>query len=255
MNKPTIYPFASKTRFAVVLVVAAEVGSKVTVYRQYGDGPVETVRGAVDVTVTRPEQLFIDYELPQGYVVTYWVVATEGSESEKSATATIGPFNFGRDMIFDLGDPKRSMLIWVENFNQYKYGISRDVQRVWGRPDPVVVSGVREMPAGTLNLLTLNLDERANLLSIIGNGSTVGFSPQKPIYGLPGVMYLAVGEVNESRVTDLARETTRRWALEVQQVAPPPAQYRFPDYGQTWRQFRESKWSVQAQRQWWEAVA
>jgi hypothetical protein len=255
MLKPKVYPFQSKTEFVTVLVVVAEVGSTATVYRQYGGNQPEVVRGALDVKVTRDEQLFIDYEVPQDYEMTYWVVSKAGEESADSAPKRIGPYNFGGDVIFDLADPKRGMVINVESLPTLQRQISRDVQRVWGRPDPVVISGVREMPTGTLNLLTLNLDERDNLLSIIQNGSTIAFAPHKRDYGLPGLMYLAVGNVSESRVTNLARESTRRWALEVQEVTPPPASYRYPNYGKTWRELREQNWRAYMDDQWWEAIA
>jgi hypothetical protein len=202
-----------------------------------------------------PEQLFIDYEVPQGVPIEYWVTAESGDQKLESPHKITDPYNFGRDVVFDLADPKRGMLIWVENFNQYKYGISRDVQRVWGREDPVVISGVREMFQGQLNLLTLDLDERKNLLDIVRNGSTIAFSAQYPEYGLDGVLYFAVGDVTEQRTTSKARESSRRYALDIQQVTPPPADYRYPSYGRTWREFREQTWSVESKHQWWEAVA
>lgn len=255
MLKPVIYPFASKTENVTVVVVVGEIGSKATVYRQYGDQAPEVVRGAFGVVITRPEQLFIDYEVPQDYEITYWVTTTVGTSTLESRRKTVGPYNFGGDVIFDLSDPKRGMVINVESFPQLQRGISRDVQKVWGRPDPVVITGVREFPQGTLNLLTLNLTQRENLLAIIQNGSTIAFSPHKRQYGLPGLMYLAVGNVTETRVTGLALETTRRWAFEVQEISAPSAAYRYPAYGKTWRQLREGDWSAYGRSQWWEAIA
>ena len=255
MQKPKIYPFGSKTEFVTVLVVAAEVGTTATVYRQYGANPAEVVRGSMSVPVTRDEQLFIDYEVPQDEVITYWVVTKDKSTSLESDHKKVGPYNFGRDVIFDLGDPKRGMRIYVESFRQQRYGISRDVQRVWGRTDPVVISGVRELPSGQLTLLTLELPERDNFLDIVRNGSTIAFAPWKNDYGLPGVSYFAVGDVTEERVTTMASEHARRWILDVQQVSSPPAVYRYPSYGKTWREFRENTWRKYKDQQWWEAIA
>jgi hypothetical protein len=255
VNNPSIFPFGSKREFVTVLVVSADTGDTVTIYRQYGSKAAEVVRGSENVPMSNDEQVFIDYEVPQGYVITYWVVAKSGTETAESVHKPVGPYDFGRDVVFDLGDPKRGMRIYVENFNQSKYGISRDVQRVWGRPDPVVISGVREFPSGTLNLITVTLEERQNLLDIINAGSTIAFAPQKPVYGLDGVLYFAVGDVAENRVTDRAAETSRRWALDVQQVTPPPATYQYPDYGKNWREFSADLWRVQATHQWWEAIA
>lgn len=254
MNKPAIYPFVSNEHFLSVLVVLADKDSSVTVYRRYNND-TEIVRGSQGVKMKNPEQLFIDYEVPQGVPIEYWVVAESGKEKIESEHKVTQPYNFGRDVLFDLADPRRGMLVWVENFNQYKYGISRDVQRVWGRADPVVISGVREMFQGQLNLLTLDLDERKNLLDIVKNGSTVAFSAQYPEYGLDGVLYFAVGDVVEQRTTSKARESSRRYSFDIQQVTPPPAVYRYPEYGRTWREFRENTWRVEASHQWWEAVA
>jgi hypothetical protein len=254
MQTPYIYPNVSDRSRVVVLVISAEQGSTVTVYRSY-NGTDEIVRGAIDVPVNSDEELVIDYEVPQNVPITYWCVSKKGAEQQQSDKKTISGCNWGRDQILDLGDPKRSMLIWVEEFKQYQYGISRDVQRVWGRRDPVVISGVREMMSGQLRLLTLNLADRANFLEIIKNGSTVAFVPQYPEYGLEGVMYFAVGNVTEERTSTKALEDSRRWLLEVQQVSPPPPYFKSPDYSKTWRVFREETWRQQSEHQWWEAIA
>lgn len=254
MQKPYIYPNVSDRSRVVVLVVAAEIGSKVTVYRRYA-GRDEIVRGAVDIVVNADEEIVIDYEVPQNVTIDYWCVAKKDGSELKSDVKQIAGANWGRDNILDLGDPKRSMLIWVEKFQQYKYGISRDVQRVWGRRDPVVISGVREMLSGQLSLITLGLGERENFLNIIKNGSTVAFVPQYPEYGLEGIMYFAVGDVTEERTSTKAREDSRRWLLDVQQVSPPPANYSHPNYAQTWEEFRKETWNYRADHQWWEAIA
>jgi hypothetical protein len=201
--------------------------------------------------------LFIDYEVPQGVPIQYWCKATLNGESVESSVIVSGPYDFGRDVLFDLADPKRGMLVYVKQFDQYSYGISRDVQRVWGRPDPVVISGVREMFAAKLHLLTLELDEREMLLDIVRNGSTVAMSVQSPKYGLDGVLYFAVGQVDEKRIANaVAGEPARSWEFDVQQITPPPADYRYPSYGYTWRGLKDEKtWRDLVNNQWWEVVA
>jgi hypothetical protein len=255
MLRPRVHAFGSKNEFVAVIVVEAEVGSTVTLFCQYGDGAPEPVRGAFNLLIKRPETLIVDYEVPQGYELRYWAVATKGTEKIESERSVCGPFNFGGDVIFDLADPKRAMVINVESFKTLNYAISRDVQRVWGRRDPVVISGVREFPSGQLNLITLNLEERKNFLSIVTDGSTIAFGPHSPKYGLEGVVYFAVGSIAEERTSRFAVEDSRRWILEVQQIAPPPAMYRFPDYGKTWRQLRDNEWSRYLDTQWWEEIA
>jgi hypothetical protein len=255
MQTPVVNVFLSEAHFLSVLVISASVTSTITVYRQYA-GETEIVRGADLVPMKNDEQLFIDYEVPQGEVITYWCVATDGNQTSESVRVKTLPYDFHGDVLFDLGDPKRGMLVSVENFDEYSYGISRDVQRVWGRTDPVVISGVREMFTSMLNLLTLDLPQRKNLLDIVKNGSTIAMSVNSPKYGLEGVLYFAVGQVDEKRLTGaVASEPLRRWSFDIQQIAPPPADYRYPAYGKTWLQLRDGLWRDYLTQQWWEAVA
>lgn len=256
METPQISAFVSNVHHLSVLVVAADKRATITVYRQYTKER-EIVRGAQNVPMKNVEQLFIDYEVPQGVPISYSCEATLNGETVSSTVVVSGPYDFGRDVLFDLADPKRGMLVYVKQFDQYSYGISRDVQRVWGRPDPVVISGVREMFAAKLSLLTLELDEREMLLDIVRNGSTVAMSVQSPKYGLDGVLYFAIGQVDEKRIQNaVAAETGRTWDMDVQQITPPPADYRYPTYGYTWKTLKdEHVWRDVKDQQWWEVVA
>jgi len=256
MLRPKVTAFVSREHFLSVLVVGAEIDATITVYRQY-DKDLEIVRGAQSVPMTHTEQLFIDYEVPQGVPITYWVTASKGDDTAESVRVTTNPYDFGGDVIFDLGNPERGMIAHVEHFDHYEYGISRDVQHVWGRRDPVVISGVREMFTSKLDLLTLELPERENLLEIIKNGSTVAMSVQSPKYGLEGVLYFAVGSAVESRIAGaVAAEPLRRWSFDIQQISPPPADYRYPTYGKTWGELRDGgTWRDYMADQWWQAVA
>lgn len=265
MQAPGLFAAGAQGSRVTILIVTAEVGSHITIWRQYGRTEAEMnaaepeiVRGCKYLPVTSPEQLFVDYEVPQDRFMQYWVIQSQGGMPPMtSGKMPTGPYDFGRDALFDLGNPKRGMLVWVESFNEYKYGISRDVQKVWGRRDPVVISGVREMWASSLSLLTTTITDRDKLLAIVQAGSTIAMSPRKASYGLDGVVYFAVGGVTESRIDGaLASEESRRWTMEVQQIAPPPAEYRLPSYALTWRELADrDKWRDVADRQWWEAVA
>jgi len=256
MESPQISAFVSNLHRLTVLVIAADPQSTITVYRQYAKDK-EVVRGAQHVPMKNTEQLFIDYEVPQGVPISYWCESTLNGETLTSEVKVSGPYDFGRDVLFDLADPRRGMLTYIKQFDQYQYGISRDVQRVWGRPDPVVISGVREMFAAKLSLLTLELEEREMLLDIVRNGSTVAMSVQSPKYGLDGVLYFAVGQVDEKRITNaVAAEAGRTWDLDVQQITPPPAEYRYPAYGETWGSLaKKNLWRDLRLQQWWEVVA
>jgi hypothetical protein len=83
----------------------------------------------------------------------------------------------------------------------------------------------------------------------------VAFVPQYPDYGLAGVVYFAIGEVIEERTSPKAVESSRRWIVDVQQISAPPAEYKYPSYGLTWRELAENDWRHYVDKQWWEVVA
>ena len=258
VTTPTISVSANTTNRRVVILVGAEIGNTVTVYRRAGtNGDYIPIRGGKDLSMTTAEKILLDYEVPQGSELTYYATATDGVGLETSTKETLPAFDFGGDIIFPLGDPKAGMKVLIEALTQLKYDISRDVVRVWGRQDPVVVSGVREMPAGTLNLITLELDERKQLLDILSGGSVIGLNPWKEEYGVPSITYLSVGSVTESRPSPLASEPARKWSLEVQQVSAPAAVWKYPvGDAENWEQFRNTAplWSDVQGDIWLDAV-
>lgn len=258
VTTPTISVSANTANRRVVILVGADIGNTVTVYRRAGaNGDDTPVRGGKDLSMTTQEKILLDYEVPQGSELTYYAVATDGIDSATSTEETVPAFDFGGDIIFPLGDPKAGMKVHIESLKQLKYDISRDVVRVWGRPDPVVVSGVREMPSGTLNLITLELDERKQLLDILRGGSVMGLNPWKEEYGLTSIAYFSVGSLTETRPSPLASEPARRWSLEVQQVAAPAAAWKYPTGdAESWEQFRDTAplWSDVQNDIWLDAV-
>lgn len=257
ISVPTISASVNVANRRVVLLVGSDIGTDITVYRRAGLNSAAPVRGGLDVAMTTSEKIILDYEVPQGYELTYYVVATDGVDTETSVEVTVPAFDFGGDVIFSLGDPKNGMTINVESFPALKYSISQDVVRVWGRRDPVVVSGVREMPSGTLNLITLDLNERVQILEILKSGSIIGFNPWKEEYGVDSIMYLSVSDVTESRPSKLAAESARKWALAVQQVAAPAAVWEYPiGDAESWQTFRDKAplWSDVQSDIWLDAV-
>ena len=125
------------------------------------------------------------------------------------------------DSLFDPYDPPNERPINVESWTELTYSDSGDVARPYGRPDPVVVTSARAMPAGTLVLATLELDEMTWLQSLLATGRIIGFKPASPDYGLPATVYLHVGKASQARVGRKASSPERRWTLEVQMVTAP----------------------------------
>lgn len=253
--KPSIQARKSSKAFAVALLLRAAPGSVASVFKRYeGEDITIPVRGAQGFVVTKRELVFADFEIAQNRRIEYFAVIKFGEIISTTDPAVVEPIDYGRDIFVDFADPARSMLVWVESFNSYSYGISQNVQRVWGRPDPVVISGVREMFSGELNILTLELTERKSFLNIVNASPIVGFSPQYPKYGLDGFLYFSVADVVEKRPSPLVAESARRWSLNVQRIAAPPTEFAYPMHGLKWSDLAKKKWSEWADFEWWEVV-
>ena len=243
MAAPTITVNPDQKRRRVFLIVGADTGATVTVYR-ISSLDTGVVRGAVDYLMTSSEVIFADYELPQNADVSYMVESTLDDVVEQSPLSPAGQFDFGGDVIFDLAHPWSGIVVNVESFPQRDYDVPRDVVKVWGRSDPVVVSGQRMLPSGTLNLITLTNGEAGSLKDTLFSGNTVAFSPWKPQYGLPSPSYYSVGMLSEIRASPKALEQSRRWSLEVQQVNPPRSSYAYPTGSTTWQEVLDNgDWS------------
>jgi hypothetical protein len=168
------------------------------------------------------------------------VYFAEDSNGARSADVTVGSVDFGRDIIFDLGDPRLTPHVYVESFTPMEHSIKSEVINVWDRSDPVVVSGVRQLPKGQLNLITLELVDRVALLSTLRSGNVIAFSAQRPEYGLDPLMYFSVGQVAEQRPSPLAAEPARKWMLQVQQVRQPASTYVYPTHGRVWQIIKDN---------------
>jgi hypothetical protein len=237
-----------------IILVTADVGSTITLHRS-SDSGAGRVRGAVDHLMDSAEALFADYELPQNTDVTYWAESVLGGVTETSVVVDAGLFDFGGDVLFDLSKPWAGMVVNVESFPQRDYDISRDVVNVWDRPDPVVVSGERQLPSGTLTLVTLEAGEIGAMQNTLFTGNIVAFSPWKPTYGLPGPAYYAIGRVSEVRTSPFALEGSRRWQLEAQQVLAPRSTYVYPTGITPWQQvYDDGTWQLTLDSLWLEVA-
>ncbi|MFZ9392577.1 MAG: hypothetical protein ACO28P_01355 [Ilumatobacteraceae bacterium] len=248
MAAPTISVVSQPGSKRVVLHVIAAAGDVVSVVRTV-DGVEYPVRGATDVTMTTVDLILADYEVPQNVAYSYVAKSKAAGTTSASAPVQVAALDFGGDVIFDLSKPWDAMVINVESFPSQVFNVARDVVEVWDREDPVVVSGRRQLPAGTLNLITLTLQERTQFIDVIRSGNVLGFSQHKPAYGLDPVMYWSVGSVTESRPSPLAVEAARKWALEVQQVRQPSSATLTAQGTVTWQTLKDRGgiWSTMKQ--------
>lgn len=125
------------------------------------------------------------------------------------------------DVLFDPYRAGHSAAVTVGSWNDLTFDASGDVVRVYGRPDPVVVTDVRPYPSGTLVLVTLEHEERAWMEELLASGRIIGLRPASPEFGLPSEVFLYVGKATMTRVVPRASAVERRWTLDVQVVEAP----------------------------------
>lgn len=217
----------------VALTVDAEGMESVSVFRVTPDG-TQAVRGAIDKRVESQYAVVVDYEAPQNVPLSYFARATDGVVTRESPVATTTRFiDRGGDVLFGLTNPLAWLRVQVIGFPEVKTRARRSLVDVVGRPDPVSVSDVRVLGAGALTVATLTDAERQAMAGLLAPGGIVAFSPHRGTYGFSDVWYLSVGDAVERRVVKAAEEPSRYWVLDVQRVAPPPADFIGPAF-RTW---------------------
>lgn len=217
----------------VTLTVEAEGMSSVSVFRVTPDG-TQAVRGAIEKEVASTYAVVADYEAPQNAPLSYFARASDGVVTRDSPVVSpAGSVDRGGDVLFSLSNPLAWLRVQVVAFPEVKTRARRAMVDVVGRADPVAVSDVRMLAAGVMTVATLTEAERQAMNALLAPGAVVAFSPARPTYGFADVWYLSVGDVTEKRVVRAAEEPSRLWSLDVQRVAPPPADFVGPAF-RTW---------------------
>jgi hypothetical protein len=222
----------------VVLTVTANEATHFTVYRVTGD-TTQAVRGALN-KASDGALVVADYEAPQNTSLSYYAEATDGTQTRVSSIVKpTGKIDRGGDVVFGLTNPLAWLQLNVEGLPELVRKGRRDVVEVIGRPDPIAVSDVRLYPSGTLTLITLTDGERQALNNLLADGGVLAFSPRYPDFGFSDVWYFSVGDARESRTSPLGQESSRRHALDVQRIAPPPADFVGPAF-RTWQNLKDA---------------
>ena len=216
-----------------VFVTGHEAGDRVSVYRYDVFGQLLPVRQAEDIEMADLFQTF-DWEAPQGRPLAYRAVVTDGTDTLTAEVIADGVIDYGGDWIMPVGRTELGMNVTVEmgGVGGLDRGVMRSVMNVVNRPSPVVVSWGRNMWATTISLLTLEDWERIQFTRLL-NYPIIMFAA-RPGFGVDEPVFLSVGAVTEERTSGLGYETSRRWAVEVQQVSRPPAFYPEPAPAFTW---------------------
>ncbi|MDO8308559.1 MAG: hypothetical protein Q7V58_09440 [Actinomycetota bacterium] len=216
-----------------------------TLTRQALDGAIG-VRGAEDAALSAGAAFVSDLEAPQNTAVAYHVSCERTSDGYR-ATATVaatGEIDLGFDALFDLSRPTTILEVHPEKMPTWGQGIPSEFVWAQNRPDPVVISQVLRHPSGALSLLTATLAAKDEMNTALSRGNIIAFSPRYPeTYGFDGLWYLAVGRVAVESLNPLvATEPGRRFVLDIQRIAPPPATFT-PVDGRTWEEIVELGWT------------
>lgn len=193
--------------------------SYATIYRVLGAvitpvrtaAPVELVSGAITV---------YDYEVPLDTSV-YYIATSPGLFFQQltSASVTVASSDqtwLGHPILTSLN---RTITVTVQP--ERARDIDRGVFPVIGRTRPVVVtSGVRQAPAGTLELYVSTVAERDGLLSLVADGSAL-LMRTPASYGWDASTWIAVGKVTETPTSDKGFWPMRLITMEYTEVDAP----------------------------------
>lgn len=228
-------------------------GSLITIARIGADGMPTLVRGPsglyTRVPVSGDTLRVEDYEAPLGVPFSYRadvLSADDATRVERTTdTVTLAAGDPDLAWLKDPGRPQRNLQVTMKTAPTWTRPINQSAHRIKGRPLPVVISDVRDGLAGDLAVWTRSDDERAALNLILDSGSTL-LLQTAPGNGLDD-MYVAVGDVTESRAATNALDEWRAWMLPLTQVDMPTAVGVDGTSGRTWQ-------DVLAEFSTWQAV-
>ncbi|MEU3528815.1 hypothetical protein AB0E62_34040 [Streptomyces sp. NPDC038707] len=215
---------------ASVHMVIREINTSrlMTVYRVLADGTRTLVRGPSGlldkVTSTDDTAIVTDYEAPLGVPFSYRIEfysATTGLLTEWRITSSV-TLDPGDAAYVWLKDPARPMLnrrVLVQTAPDWQQPIEQNALRPRGRPNAVVLSGVRSGREGSLVVWTQSDDEREALRHLLATGGVLLWQ-SAPGMGESDV-YVSVGEVQYPRITSYAPEPWREWTLPLTEVDRP----------------------------------
>ena len=126
------------------------------------------------------------------------------------------------DMIYGSGSTPASVAVYIEGINNVERPAQRSLLQIIDRADPIIVSGVRQVDEIELRLATLTTADRDTLWAIILAQPVIRVVPvNASTFGVAATIYLAVGDVTESRTSPLGDEPSREWTIPGFVVAKP----------------------------------
>ena len=212
-----------------------------SVFRVAQDGTRKLVRstsGLVDQQVITEDALVIeDHEAPIGVPLAYHIEIRNPSgaiaSTRTSPTVSLTIADINEAWLKDPGNPQRNCKVVVQTAPDWDQPIQQSTQRVRGRRNAVVLSGIRGGLEGDLAVWTRSNEERIALRLLLGSGNTLLWQ------AVPGMgvddMYVNVGGVKEARTSGLAQDQWRAWTLPLVEADMPVTTVVNGAAGRTWQ--------------------
>lgn len=218
-----------------------DISQFITMYRVTDDGAKTLVRGASGLlsgtAITSDLLVVEDSEAPLGVPVHYYMEFRDSTGvivgTRTSGTATIGLGDGNLIWLKDPGEPQRNLQLMVALAPDWTRPIEESVQRVKGRRNAVIFSGVRSGLEGNLTAWTRSDQERNDLHWLLDSGHIL-FLQANPGYGVDD-MYVAVGAAPEARTGGIATDEWREWVLPLTQSDMPTTVGVAGSAGRTWQ--------------------
>lgn len=199
-----------------------------TVYRVLADGSRTLVRGAAGLldqaAITDDTFIVQDYEAPLGVPFSYRIEfysATTGllTGYRTSGTVTLDPGDRNYAWLKDPARPQLNQRVLVKKAPDWTAPIDQQVNRIRGRQNPIILSGVRSGREGSLTVWTQTDEAREALRFLLASGNILLWQ-SAPGMGEPDV-YVMVAEAAFPRVSDYAPESWREWTLPLTEQDRP----------------------------------
>lgn len=216
------------------------IDNTITIYRVGPDGSRTLVRGESGLidrqTITSDLLIIEDHEAPMGVPVSYRIEEydSNGNRSTRTSdTVTLTLADLNEAWLKDPGNPQRNLKVLVQKAPNWQRPVEQSAFVVRGRRNKVVLSGRRQGLEGELEIWTRSDEERAALHLLLDSGNTLLWQAA-PGMGVDD-MYVSVGQVTESRITQLAQEVWRAWQLPLVEQDMPVTTGINGSGGRTWQ--------------------
>ena len=253
-----VFPVTFNDEHLISVRIEAEIGSTVTLQKRINYGKTQVVRGGDGIVMVEDTTFVADYEVPQNLPVEYRSIEVKGGVTLETAWVLAENLDTGGDWFLALDQPWNGMSLMVESSSRASTTSPQSVVNVWGRSDPIVVSGVRHMPELELVAITETVSERDQLMDNLSTGQVCMFSQWHAEVGWQEPTFVSVGKVDIDRVSRYAEQQDRRISMDLTEVLAPPAFWRYPaQEARTWGTVKDdfANWRGVQQYTWREIVS